>query len=148
MEKDDPLSVLMIDIDHFKKFNDIYGHQVGDQVLRLVAKILQENVRDGDLAARYGGEELIAVLPGADLKVCADVAERIRRRIAEARLTRRTTGQEIASVTVSIGVAQFRLAESAEAMIERCDRGLYQAKRSGRNRTVTENDIEDEVAAA
>jgi len=148
MEKGEPLSILMIDIDHFKKFNDSYGHQVGDQVLRLVAKVLQDNVRDGDLAARYGGEELIAVLPGADLGVCAEVAERIRRRISEARLTRRTTGQEISSVTVSIGVAQFRLAESAEAMIERCDRALYQAKRSGRNQTVTESDMDGEVAAA
>ena len=148
MEGDEPLSVLMIDIDHFKKFNDSYGHQVGDQVLRLVAKVLQENVAQGGLAARYGGEELIAVLPGYDLAACVEVAERIRLRISEARLTRRATGQAISSVTVSIGVAQFRLAESAEAMIERCDRGLYQAKRSGRNRTVTENDIEGEIAAA
>jgi diguanylate cyclase len=67
MEKDEALSVFLIDIDHFKKFNDDYGHQVGDQVLRLVAKVLQEGVREVDLAARYGGEELIAVLPGADL---------------------------------------------------------------------------------
>ena len=148
MEKGEALSIFMIDIDHFKKFNDTYGHQVGDQVLKLVARLLQENVREGDLAARYGGEELMAVLPGADLEVCADVAERIRRRISEARLTRRTTGKEISSITVSIGVAQFRMAESAEAMIERCDRGLYQAKRLGRNRTVTENDLEGEVAAA
>jgi diguanylate cyclase len=148
MEKGEPLSVLLIDIDHFKKFNDSYGHQVGDQVLRLVAKVLQENVRDQDLAARYGGEELFAVLPGVNLDVCAAIAERIRGRISDARLTRRTTGQEISSVTVSIGVAQFRLAESAETMIERCDRALYQAKRSGRNRTVTENDIEGEVVAA
>jgi diguanylate cyclase len=148
MEKGEPLSIFMIDIDHFKKFNDTFGHQVGDQVLRLVAKVLEDNVREGDLAARYGGEELIAVLPGADLEVCAGVAERIRRRISEARLTRRTTGKEISSVTVSIGVAQFRMAESAEAIIERCDRGLYQAKRSGRNQTVTENDLEGEVAAA
>jgi diguanylate cyclase len=167
MEGDEPLSVLMIDIDHFKKFNDTYGHQVGDQVLRLVAKVLQDNVGQGGLAARYGGEELIAVLPGYDLGACVEVAERIRLRISEARLTRRATGQArirlrisearltrratgqaISSVTVSIGVAQFRLAESSEAMIERCDRGLYQAKRSGRNRTVTENDIEGESAAA
>jgi diguanylate cyclase len=148
METGEPLSVLMIDIDHFKKFNDSFGHQVGDQVLRLVAKILQENVREGDLAARYGGEELMAVLPGAMVDICADVAERIRRRISEARLTRRATGEEISSVTVSIGIAQFRLAEPAEAMVERCDRALYQAKRSGRNRTVTENNIEGEIAAA
>jgi diguanylate cyclase len=148
METGEPLSILMIDIDHFKKFNDSYGHQVGDQVLRLVARVLQENVRDGDLAARYGGEELIAVLPGSDLGACVAVAERIRRRVSEARLTRRATGQEIASVTVSIGVAQFKLAESAEATIERCDRALYQAKRLGRDRTVTENGIGSTVAAA
>jgi len=147
MEKGEPLSVFLIDIDHFKKFNDSFGHQVGDQVLRLVAKILQENVRGQDLAARYGGEELFAVLPGADLDVCAGVAERIRRRISDARLTRRATGQEISSVTVSVGVAQFRLGESAEAMIERCDRALYQAKRSGRNQTVTEKDIQRDVVA-
>jgi len=148
METGAPLSILLIDIDHFKKFNDSYGHQVGDQVLRLVAQVLQKSVRDVDLAARYGGEELMAVLPGADLRLCADVAERIRRRISEARLTRRSTGQEIASVTVSIGVAQFRLAEAAEATIERCDRALYQAKRAGRNRTVMENEVDGENAAA
>jgi diguanylate cyclase len=145
METGEPLGVFMIDIDHFKKFNDNHGHQIGDQVLRLVAKVLQDGVRDGDLAARYGGEELIAVLPGADLSTSKNVAERIRHRIAEARLTRRTTGKEIGSITVSIGVAQFRLSESAEAMIERCDRGLYHAKRCGRNRTVAENEIEAEV---
>jgi diguanylate cyclase len=148
METGEPLSILMIDIDHFKKFNDSFGHQVGDQVLRVVARVLQECVREGDLAARYGGEELIAVLPGARLESCAGVAERVRHRISEARLTRRLTGEEISSITVSIGVAQFHLAESAEAMIERCDRALYQAKRSGRNRTVTENDIEGEIVAA
>jgi diguanylate cyclase len=148
METGEPLSILMIDIDHFKKFNDSFGHQVGDQVLRLVAKVLQENVRGDDLAARYGGEELMAVLPGTAVDICAEIAERIRRRISEARLTRRATGEEISSVTVSIGVAQFRLAESAEMMIERCDRALYQAKRSGRNRTITESDIAGETAAA
>jgi diguanylate cyclase len=147
MEAGTPLSVLMIDVDHFKTFNDGYGHQVGDQVLRLVAKILQENVRDCDHAARYGGEELMAVLPGASLDVCLDVAERIRRRVSDARLTRRATGEEITSVTVSIGVAQFRLAESAEGLIERCDRALYQAKRMGRNRTVREASVDDEIAA-
>ena len=147
MEAGTPLSILMIDIDYFKTFNDSYGHQVGDQVLRLVGRVLQESVRDCDHAARYGGEELIAVLPGATLDVCAEVAERIRRRIGEARLTRRTTGEEISSVTISVGVAQFRMAESAEGLIERCDRALYQAKRSGRNCTVRESSVDEEIAA-
>jgi diguanylate cyclase len=147
MEAGTPLSILMIDIDHFKTFNDSYGHQVGDQVLRLVGRVLQESVRDCDHAARYGGEELIAVLPGATLDVCAEVAERIRRRVGEARLTRRATGEEISSVTISVGVAQFRMAESAEGLIERCDRALYQAKRSGRNCTIRESSIDEEIAA-
>jgi diguanylate cyclase len=146
MEAGTPLSILMIDIDHFKKFNDGYGHQVGDQVLRLVGKVLQESVRECDLAARYGGEELMAILPGAPLDACVEAAERIRRRICEARLTRRTTGEEISSVTVSIGVAQFRMGETADGMIERCDKALYQAKRLGRNCTVREM-AEEEAAA-
>jgi diguanylate cyclase len=138
MEKDEPLSIFMIDVDHFKKFNDMNGHLIGDQVLRFVAKVLQDNIRDGDLAVRYGGEELVAVLPGATLAKCEEMAERVRRYISSAKLTRRTSGEEIGKVTVSIGAAQFRLAESAEALIERCDRGLYAAKRRGRNQTVTE----------
>jgi diguanylate cyclase len=147
MEAGTPLSILMIDIDHFKKFNDSFGHQVGDQVLRLVGKVLAESVRDCDLAARYGGEELMAILPGAPLEACAEAAERIRRRISEARLTRRTTGEEISSVTVSVGVAQFRMGESADRMIERCDRALYQAKREGRNRVIQEAAADEEIAA-
>src|SRR5260370_35399682 len=115
MEKDEALSVLLIDIDHFKKFNDDYGHQVGDQVLRLVAKVLQEGVREVDLAARYGGEELIAVLPGADLEAFTSVAARIRRRSAQARLTGRAAGNEIGSITGSIGRPQLRPPEPADA---------------------------------
>ena len=146
MEAGTPLSILLLDIDYFKRFNDGYGHQVGDQVLRLVGKVLQENVRECDLAARYGGEELMAILPGATIDACIDAAERIRRRIGEARLTRRATGEEITSVTVSIGVAQFRMGETADGLIERCDKALYQAKRLGRNRTAKESG-EEEIAA-
>lgn len=147
MEGGEPLSIFMIDIDHFKTFNDRYGHLVGDQVLRLVAKILKEGLREGDLAARFGGEELIAVLPGADLASCAAVAERIRLRLSNAQLTRRSSGLQIASVTISVGVSQFRFGESAETIISRCDRALYQAKRSGRNTVIVEDAIDDEVAA-
>jgi diguanylate cyclase len=146
MEQGRPLSALLIDIDHFKRFNDDFGHGVGDQVLRLVAKAVRERVRDSDLAARYGGEELIAVLPGADLVACTATAERIRRGIAEGRITRRSSGEELPGITVSIGVGQFQLGESMEEMIDRCDRALYQAKKRGRNLVVTENEIEPERA--
>ena len=147
MEKGEPLSVLLIDIDHFKKFNDNFGHGVGDQVLRLMASVLRERLREYDLPARYGGEELIAVLPGADLATCAAVAERIRRLISECRITRRSTQELLPSITVSIGVGQFQLGESMADLIERCDRALYLAKRNGRNRVVTEAELDRELAA-
>jgi diguanylate cyclase len=147
MEKDEPLSVLLIDIDHFKNFNDTFGHAVGDQVLRLVAKALRDRVRDVDLPARYGGEELIAVLPGADLAACQRTAERIRYSIAECTITRRSTGETLPGVTVSIGVGQFQPGESMADLIERCDRALYLAKHSGRNRVVTESELDQERAA-
>ncbi|MBV8917087.1 MAG: diguanylate cyclase [Bradyrhizobium sp.] len=136
MEQGDPLSVFLVDVDHFKRFNDKYGHQLGDQVLRIVAKYLQEGIRDCDLAARYGGEELLCILPGATIESCQQVAERIRTRIASAKVTRRTTGEEVGQVTISIGVALFDPGESFDGLIERCDRALYQAKQSGRNCTI------------
>jgi diguanylate cyclase len=114
MENDEPLSMFMIDVEHFKKFNDMNGHLIGDQVLRFIAKVLQDNIRDGDLAVRYSGEELVAVPPSANLAKCEEMAERVRRHISNAKLTRRTSGEEIGKVTVSIGVAQFRLGESPE----------------------------------
>jgi diguanylate cyclase len=148
MEGGEPLGAFMIDIDHFKAFNDRYGHQIGDQVLKLMATVLRENVRDNDLAARYGGEELIAVLPGMNLQACRQIAERIRDVVAERRIRRRSTGEEISSISISVGVAEFRLGESTESLIERCDRLLYLAKGQGRNRVMTETDLADDVAAA
>jgi diguanylate cyclase len=148
MESGAPLSAFLIDIDNFKSFNDSYGHPVGDQVLKLMAAVLREHVRDNDLAVRYGGEELLAVLPGRDLAACRRIADRVRGVIAERRIRRRTTGEEIASITISVGVAQFRPGESADSLIERCDRALYLAKRQGRNRVLTERDYEGDIAAA
>ena len=145
MEKGEPLSVLLIDIDHFKQFNDNFGHGVGDQVLRLVAKALRDRVRDVDLPARYGGEELIAVLPGADLAICTAAAERIRRSIAQCQITRRSTGEILPGITVSIGVGQFQFGEAMADLIDRCDRALYLAKKSGRNRVVSENELNSEL---
>jgi diguanylate cyclase len=147
MEQGEPLSVLLIDIDHFKKFNDDFGHGVGDQVLKLMAKVLQEKVREVDLPARYGGEELIAVLPGADLAACHGVAERIRRSICECQITRRSTGEVLPGITVSIGVGQFQLGESMADLIDRCDLALYRAKKTGRNRVVIETEVDRERKA-
>jgi diguanylate cyclase len=146
MEKDEPLSVLMIDIDHFKKFNDNFGHGIGDQVLRLVGNILRDRVRENDLPARYGGEELIAVLPRTDLGGCELVAERIRKSIAECQFTRRSTGETLPQITVSVGVGQFQSGESMEDLIDRCDRALYLAKKAGRNRVVTECKLDQKLA--
>lgn len=147
MERGEPLSALLIDIDHFKQFNDSFGHGVGDQVLRLVAQALRERVREIDLPARYGGEELIAVLPGADLAACTATAERIRRSISERKMVRRSTGESLPGITVSIGVGQFQLGESMDDLIDRCDRALYQAKKRGRNRVVNEAELVHERAA-
>jgi diguanylate cyclase len=147
METGEPLSVLLIDIDRFKQFNDNFGHGVGDQVLRLMANALRERVREQDLPARYGGEELVAVLPGTGLAVCQEVAERIRRSVSECRITRRSTGELLPGITVSIGVAQFRPGESTTQLIERCDSALYLAKRTGRNRVVTEERLEGRSVA-
>jgi diguanylate cyclase len=146
MEQGAPLSVFLVDIDHFKQFNDKYGHGVGDQVLRLVGKALRDRVREYDLPARYGGEEMIAVLPGADLDICTAAAERFRGALAECKITRRSTGEALPGITVSIGVGQFQFGETMEDLIDRCDRALYQAKKRGRNCVVTERDIEPERA--
>ena len=143
----EPLSVLMLDIDHFKSFNDSYGHGVGDQVLRLIAKVLRDKVRTQDLPARYGGEELMAVLPDAGLAACAEIAEGIRRAIAEATITRRSTGEVLPGISVSIGVAQYRAGEAISDLVERCDRALYLAKGGGRNRVVTEIELDRSAAA-
>ncbi|OKO78913.1 diguanylate cyclase [Bradyrhizobium sp. NAS80.1] len=143
----EPLSVLMLDIDHFKTFNDNFGHGVGDQVLRLMAEVLRDKVREQDLSARYGGEELIAVLPDANLAACAEIAERIRRAIADCKITRRSIGEVLPNISVSIGVAQYRAGEAMSDLIERCDRALYLAKGGGRNRVVTENELDRAIAA-
>ena len=148
METGEPLSLLLIDIDHFKKFNDDFGHRLGDQVLRLVAEVLKSGLRENDLAVRYGGEEMLGILPGADLATCRQVAERIRQSIAGRRVTRRATGELLSNVTVSIGVAEFMLGETVVSLFERCDRALYAAKHGGRNRTVTERELDRETVVA
>jgi diguanylate cyclase len=142
IETKKPLSVLLLDIDRFRQFNDKYGHGVGDQLLRLLAKTLRDRLRESDLPARYGGEELVAALPGCDLAACEALAERIRKSVSECRITRRSSGETLPGITVSIGVAQLRGNESTAELVARCDRALVLAKTIGRNRVVSEVRLE------
>lgn len=127
------LSLLMLDIDNFKEFNDAYGHPKGDQVLKVVAGIMRENMREMDVAARYGGEEFCAVLPETDLAGVAVVAERIRRQV-ERYLFMGSGDLPSVRKTVSVGVATFPdNASSQSQLIEKADQALYRAKRAGKN---------------
>ncbi len=137
-ENGTPLSLVMLDIDHFKKFNDSWGHQTGDQVLRLVGTTLRSGTRETDLAARYGGEEFAIVLPGTTLSQAVIAAEKIRKSIKNRKLYKRSTNEDLGRITISAGVATFRSGDDAESLVDRADRCLYAAKRAGRNRVVDE----------
>jgi diguanylate cyclase len=138
----EPLSLLLTDIDHFKKFNDSYGHLTGDQVLRLVAQAVRQNVKGQDLAARYGGEEFAIILPNTPLRQALTVADHIRRAVVMKELIKRSTGENLGRVTISVGVATLHKGEIGPGLIERADACLYAAKRAGRNRVVCETDPE------
>jgi diguanylate cyclase len=128
-----PLSVAVIDIDHFKKFNDTWGHQTGDQVLRYVSSVLARVGRAPRLAARYGGEEFALLFPGEEADQMASLLNEIRSEISSRLLKRRSTNEELGSVTISVGVAQREDNEDINDLIERADQALYQSKRNGRN---------------
>jgi diguanylate cyclase (GGDEF)-like protein len=129
------LGVLMLDLDHFKKFNDIYGHDAGDTVLREAAAFLLKSVRAEDIVCRFGGEEFIVILPVADLKVTQARAERIRSKLRELPVLHQ--GQPLGMVTVSVGVAELpQHGTSRKELIEAADAALYRAKREGRDRVV------------
>lgn len=147
MENGDTLSLLMIDIDHFKKFNDTYGHQVGDEVLKLISNTLKKSVKGGDLPARYGGEEFAVVLPKTDIKGAISVAQSIRGRISTRKLVNRQTNTNLGKITVSIGVAQFEYGEKLTHLIHRADQALYTAKHKGRDKVVDQSEVEEGTLA-
>lgn len=138
----EPLSLLIADVDCFKLFNDKFGHQTGDQVLRLVAIAMKQNLKGQDIFARYGGEEFVIVLSKTLLRSATIVAEQIRRAVMAKELMKRTNGARLGRVTISVGVALLRSDEDAPSFIERADNCLYAAKRAGRNRVVCETDPE------
>lgn len=125
-----PISVLMLDIDHFKKVNDVYGHSAGDAVLIMVAKVLRASVRKTDTVGRWGGEEFLVVLPATGLASAADVGEKMRSEIERADFP------EVQHLTVSVGVADHVADETTEQLMRRVDAALYEAKDRGRNRVV------------
>lgn len=142
-----PLCLIFLDIDHFKSFNDTWGHQTGDQVLRLVAMTLKSNIKGKDIAARYGGEEFAAVLPATDLAGAVIVANNVRKAIQAKELLKRSTNEKLGRITASFGVAMLTPTDSGPSLIERADRCLYAAKHAGRNRVISENDLEAIAAA-
>lgn len=140
-EEGEALTLLLVDIDHFKGFNDTYGHQVGDQVLRLVAMTLNNCARANDMAARYGGEEFAIIMPQTELRQAVKVAETMRRMVEARDLLKRSTNEKLGNLTVSIGVASYRAGDSETSLIERADRCLYKAKDKGRNCIVDESNL-------
>ncbi len=125
-----PLTILMIDIDHFKAYNDNYGHLSGDKCLNTVARALNDNLRPGDLLARFGGEEFAVLLPGTDLIQTQAVAERLCRAVA---MADHEDAPALPKVTVSVGYSQLTAGDTLEKILERADAALYLAKNSGRN---------------
>lgn len=145
-ESGDPLCLLMIDIDHFKSFNDSHGHQTGDQVIRIVAHTLKTNVKGRDCAARYGGEEFVIILPKTKLAAAITVAEQIRVAVKTKELVKKSTSESLGHVTLSIGISCYSIGESITELIERADVCLYAAKEAGRNNVKSETDLPDTQA--
>jgi diguanylate cyclase (GGDEF)-like protein len=130
------LSVIMLDIDDFKQFNDRFGHPKGDMVLKAVSSVIRQNLREIDVAARYGGEEFVVVLPETDVAGALAVAERIRTSMEEYPHIADEQGERVTQ-TISLGVATYPLhASDGASLIEAADQAMYRAKRAGKNRVV------------
>ena len=142
-----PLTLAVLDIDHFKRFNDTWGHQTGDQVIRFVASVIRRNGDPPRLPARYGGEEFALVMPGERAASAMGVLDEMRREIGSRCLKRRSTDEDLGAVTVSVGLAERRLGETAASLVERADAALYASKRAGRD-CVTDADAMPPTAVA
>jgi len=122
------LAVVLLDIDHFKRINDTFGHDAGDSVLKKISRLIRENIRSVETLARYGGEEFVIILPETNLKKAMTAAERIRRVIE------RKSFDKLGHITISAGVSIFEEGDNKHSIVKKADRGLYIAKREGRNR--------------
>lgn len=132
------LSVIMTDIDRFKSINDNFGHAVGDEVIKILARTLTEHSREGDVVARIGGEEFAVILPETGLQGAAALAERVRAVFAEKKLTIRGASTSVVDMTASFGVTELKRGESSASLMDRADKNLYAAKKGGRNRVVAD----------
>jgi diguanylate cyclase len=142
------LCLLMFDIDHFKRVNDTWGHPIGDQVIRYIAAVLKLHAQGDMLAARYGGEEFALIAPRTTLESAQALASNISQTIKSKRLTRKSTGELIGAMTISIGIASARASEGPGALISRADAYLYAAKDAGRDCIITDSHIDRRSAAA
>lgn len=141
------LCLILSDIDHFKKFNDNYGHLVGDSVLRYYASIMKKTKQDNETICRYGGEEFAIIVADTTLELAEQRADQIRMAIAAAHLKRKNANEPLNTITASFGVAHFHGAsDTAESFIARADAALYQAKNNGRNQVVTETQLPATIA--
>ena len=141
-ESGQPLSLILCDIDHFKKFNDTFGHRIGDEVLKVAARVIKDSVKGRDVPARYGGEEFAVILPNTAVAAGVVVAEHIRNTLASRALTNKKSGESYGRITLSLGVAELRLGEPLDDLVKHADEALYRAKRDGRNRVEKEADVD------
>ncbi len=148
MENGAALSLLMLDIDHFKKFNDTYGHRVGDEVLKVVGRVLRDGVKGRDAPTRYGGEEFAVILPQTCLEDAVTVGEHLRSNLAKRQIKNKKSGESYGTITISVGASQYRLGEPVGEFLQRADEALYRAKREGRNRVVAESETQDAISLA
>jgi diguanylate cyclase len=139
-ESAEPLSLVMFDVDHFKQFNDTWGHQTGDQVLRLVANCIADNARHSDTTTRFGGEEFAVIMPSTTLGDAIHWANQVCGIVRSKRLVKKSTGGKLGVVTISAGVVKHRPGETDFQFVRRADTCLYAAKHAGRDRVVSETD--------
>jgi len=142
ISNNEDLCLLVIDIDYFKRFNDNFGHIIGDEVLKIVARNVKDIVRGRDFFARFGGEEFVVILPQTPLSGAKTVAENIRNFFDRTKLKLVSTSKDLGKVTVSIGAAIYRYGEPIKEFIDRSDQALYFAKNTGRNRVASESDVD------
>ena len=135
----DPMCLILCDIDHFKRFNDTWGHQTGDQIIRFVAGCMSRSAAEHHTVARYGGEEFAIVMPKTSLGEAAVLAEKVRVTVEGKRLLRKSTSEDLGNITISLGVAEYSPGEAIEDLIERADSNLYKSKKAGRNRVTSDN---------